>query len=97
MDMGQLTRFVANETLLVDDERGRIAHRPAFIDADTAQAWFTEIREGVSWRAERRMMYEREVDVPRLVSHFRLDPPAESVPQSILDAARRVTGQVREP
>jgi alkylated DNA repair dioxygenase AlkB len=43
------------------------------------------------------MMYEREVDVPRLVGHFRLDPPAESVPQAILDAARRVTERVREP
>ena len=41
----------------------------------------------VKWRAERRMMYDREVDVPRLVSHFRLDPPASGEPQAILDAA----------
>jgi alkylated DNA repair dioxygenase AlkB len=97
MDMGQLTLFDASETVLVDDERGRIAYMPAFIDADTARAWFAEIRAGVRWRAERRMMYEREVDVPRLVSHFRLDQPAESVPQAILDAACRVTERVREP
>jgi alkylated DNA repair dioxygenase AlkB len=97
MEMGQLTLFDASETLLVDDERGRIAYMPAFIDADTARVWFAEIRAGVRWRAERRMMYEREVDVPRLVSHFRLDPPVESVPQAILDAARRVTGRVHEP
>jgi alkylated DNA repair dioxygenase AlkB len=95
--MGQLTLFDVSETVLVDDERGRIAYVPAFIDADTARAWFEEIRAGVKWRAERRMMYEREVDVPRLVSHFRLDPPAEPVPQAILDAARRVTERVREP
>jgi alkylated DNA repair dioxygenase AlkB len=31
------------------------------------------------------------------VSHFRLDSPAEPVPQAILDAARRVTERVREP
>jgi alkylated DNA repair dioxygenase AlkB len=97
MDMGQLTLFDASETLLVDDERGRIAYVPAFIDADTAQAWFAEIRARVGWRAERRLMYEREVDVPRLASHFRLDPPAESVPHAILEAARRVTERVREP
>jgi alkylated DNA repair dioxygenase AlkB len=97
MDMGQLTLFDATETLLVDDERGRIAYVPAFIDADTARTWFAEIRAGVKWRSERRMMYEREVDVPRLVSHFRLDPPPESVPQAILDAARRVTERLREP
>src|ERR1700733_7384869 len=97
MDMGQLTLFDATETLLVDDERGRIAYVPAFIDADTARAWFAEIRVDVRWRAERRMMYEREVEVPRLVSHFRLDLPAESVPQAILDAARRVTDRLHEP
>jgi len=95
--MGQPTLFDATETLLVDEERGRIAYVPAFIDADTARAWFDETRAGVRWRAERRMMYEREVDVPRLVSHFRLDPPPESVPQAILDAARRVSERLREP
>ena len=38
MDIAQLTLFGASETLLVDDERGRIAYMPAFIDADTARA-----------------------------------------------------------
>ena len=54
--MGQLTLFDASETLVVDDERGRIAYLPSFIEADTAQAWFAEIRAGVRWRAERRMI-----------------------------------------
>ena len=95
--MAQPSLFDASETLLVDDERGRISYAPAFIDAETAEAWFAEIRASVKWRAERRMMYDREVDVPRLVGHFRLDPPPGSVPQAILDAARRVTEHVREP
>jgi len=42
-------------------------------------------------------MYEREVDVPRLVSSFRLDPPDELVPRAILDASQRVIAFVREP
>ncbi|MCU1382589.1 MAG: alpha-ketoglutarate-dependent dioxygenase AlkB [Acidobacteria bacterium] len=95
--MRQLALLVTSETLLVDDERGRIAYVPEFIDADTARDWFAEIREGVDWHAQRRMMYEREVDVPRLVSSFRLDPPAESMPQAILDASRRVIERVGEP
>ena len=95
--MAQLTLFDASEMLLADDERGRIAYMPAFIDAETARAWFAEIRTGVRWRAESRMMYDREVDVPRLMSHFRLDPSAQSVPQAIREAARRVTERVREP
>jgi alkylated DNA repair dioxygenase AlkB len=97
MDMAQTSLFDSSETLLVDDERGRISYAPAFVDAETAEAWFVEIRTGVQWRAERRMMYDREVDVPRLVGHFQLDPPPESVPHAICDAARRVTEHVREP
>ncbi len=95
--MAQPSLFDASETLLVDDERGRISYAPAFVDAETSAAWFAEIRASVPWRAERRMMYDREVAVPRLVGHFRLDPPPEPVPQSILDAARRVTEHLHEP
>jgi len=35
-------------------------------------------------------MYDREVDVPRLTDHFRLDPAQGDTPPAILDAARRV-------
>jgi alkylated DNA repair dioxygenase AlkB len=95
--MPQLTLFDSTETLLADDERGRIAYTPRFVDAGTAQAWFAELRSVVTWRAERRMMYDREVDVPRLIGHFRLDPPAGSTPGAILDAARRVVDSVGVP
>ena len=88
--MSQLTLFDSSETLLADDERGRIAYTPRFIDAATAAAWFAELRREGQWRAERRMMYDREVDVPRLVGHFRLDPPHGSTPGAIVAAARRV-------
>jgi alkylated DNA repair dioxygenase AlkB len=89
--MSQLTLFDSIGTLLADDERGRISYMPHFIDAETAAAWFVELRESVNWHSERRMMYDREVDVPRLMGHFRLDPPPASTPDAILDAARRVT------
>jgi alkylated DNA repair dioxygenase AlkB len=88
--MSQLPLFDSSETLLTDDERGRIAYTRGFLDAGTAAAWFAELRTGVEWRTERRLMYDREVDVPRLMGHFRLDPAAASTPGSILDAARRV-------
>ena len=89
--MSQLTLFDSTETPLADDERGRIIYTPGFVDVATAAAWFDELRSGVDWRSERRMMYEREVDVPRLMGHFRLDPPAEATPPAILAAAERVT------
>ena len=95
--MSQLMLFDSTEDVLADDERGRIAYTPCFVDAATAQAWFADLRTGVHWRSERRLMYDREVDVPRLMGHFRLDPPSPSTPAAILDAARRVVDGVGVP
>ena len=93
----QLALFSGGDISLVDDERGRIAYTPGFINASTAQRWFTELRHAVRWRAERRMMYDREVDVPRLVGHFKLDAPASDAPPAIVDAAKRVTDHLKIP
>jgi len=95
--MAQLTLFESNDTVLVDDERGRISYTPNFVDSATAEAWFAELRTGVDWRSERRMMYDREVDVPRLMASFRLDRPDAVPPAAILDAAHRVTQQLGVP
>ena len=95
--MSQLTLFDSGDTLLTDDERGRISYTPRFIDLETAEAWFAELRGGVTWRAERRMMYDREVDVPRLIAHYRLDPPPAATPGAILQAARHVRDRIAAP
>jgi alkylated DNA repair dioxygenase AlkB len=95
--MSQLTLFDSSETVLTDDELGRIVYLPGFVDAATAEAWFAELRSGVKWRAERRVMYEREVDVPRLIGHFRLDSEPSSMPAAIRDAAVRVTRSLGVP
>jgi alkylated DNA repair dioxygenase AlkB len=95
--MSQLILFDSTETTVVDGERGRVSYTPRFVDADTAAAWFTELRNRVEWRAERRMMYDREVDVPRLIGHFRLDPPPASAPRAIVKAARLVTERLDVP
>ena len=95
--MAQLTLFDTDEALLADDERGRISYRPGFVDASTAEAWFADLRGSVGWRSLRRTMYEREVDVPRLIGHFRLDPPDDSTPVAILDAFRLVADALGVP
>jgi alkylated DNA repair dioxygenase AlkB len=95
--MSQLTLFESAEILLTNGERGRIAYSARFIDAATAEAWFTELRSAVEWRGERRMMYDREVDVPRLMGHFRLDPAPASTPGSLLDAASRLVDHLGVP
>jgi alkylated DNA repair dioxygenase AlkB len=95
--MSQLSLFGSTDTVLVDDERGRITYTPQFIDGRTAQGWFGELHSAVNWRSETRLMYEREVDVPRLMGSFRLDPPAGNTPACILDAAARVSQHLGVP
>ena len=96
--MSQLTLFDSPlepaDNILADDERGRITYEPGFIDAETAAAWFEELRETVTWRSESRMMYEREVDVPRLMASFRFDPPDAGTPPCLFDALQRVTAHL---
>jgi len=58
--------------VLADDERGRIVYRRALFDEATIQRWFEQLRDEVAWRAERRPMYDRVVDVPRLVASYDL-------------------------
>jgi alkylated DNA repair dioxygenase AlkB len=87
----QLSLFPsANETVLVDDERGRVVYRPDFVPAETASAWLAELREVVPWKSERRHMYDREVDVPRLQAQFSLVMDEGGTPAALRLAAARV-------
>jgi alkylated DNA repair dioxygenase AlkB len=58
--------------------------RPAWMSG--ADALFEQLRGGVPWRAERRHMYERTVDVPRLLCFY---DAGEALPHPALDAAKR--------
>jgi alkylated DNA repair dioxygenase AlkB len=85
------------DTLLADDERGRILYVPRFVDGATADAWFKELRDEVKWRGMKRKMYDRDVNVPRLIGHFRLDSASGALPAAIEDAALRVTNTLGAP
>lgn len=76
--------------LLLDDASGRIRYLRDAVPLARAQAWFAQLRDGVEWHAERREMYGREVDVPRLTASFRLDDPA--LPSALREAADAVLG-----
>jgi alkylated DNA repair dioxygenase AlkB len=45
-----------------------VDHRPGWLSG--ADQLFAELVDTVPWRAERRQMYERLVDVPRLLAHY---------------------------
>jgi alkylated DNA repair dioxygenase AlkB len=57
-------------------------HRAWLPDADGA---FAALVADVPWRAERRQMYDRLVDVPRLVHTYGV---GEALPHPVLEAAR---------
>ncbi len=90
----QLSLFEASESVLVDDESGSIAYTPQFVAGPVAQRWFAELRETVPWKAERRRMYDRDVDVPRLTAHYHLDPDDPAPPAAIREAAGLVVATI---
>lgn len=84
----QLSFLGDGPRVLVDDVTGRIEYVPGFVELERARAWFEELRASAPWRSERRVMYDREVDVPRLVASYRLDDPG--APAAVHEAERRV-------
>jgi|GEM_PF-178752 len=67
------------QTLVVDAEGG-IRYWPAFVGGDEAAAWFAALRDGCAWQHQRRPMYDRVVDVPRLQAWYALDAPPDGLP-----------------
>jgi alkylated DNA repair dioxygenase AlkB len=65
------------------------------VDPQTAATWFDALREGVAWQSERRPMYDRDVDVPRLVARYRLDD--SDLPPTLADAAERTSQATGTP
>jgi alkylated DNA repair dioxygenase AlkB len=60
-----------------------VDYRPSWLSG--ADQVFYDLVDAVPWRAEQRQMYERVVDVPRLVSWYDAD---DQLPHATLDDAR---------
>lgn len=71
---------------LVDDAEGGIRYWPSLVDAETADAWFQALRERARWQSQRRPMYDRVVDVPRLLAAYRLDALPGDLPLAAMRA-----------
>lgn len=72
--------FAPSMLQLVDDVEGGIRYWPRFVDADTAQAWFERLRADIAWSSLQRPMYDRIVDVPRLVASYAVDASPKALP-----------------
>ncbi len=87
--------FAPDCVQLVDDVECGVRCWPALVDAATADAWFEALRRGIKWTRYRRQMYDREVDVPRLVATCRLDAAPSGLP--LAGICRRVRERAPAP
>jgi len=80
---------------LVEDAQGGVRYWPGFLEPELAADWFDELRHAVRWEAQRRPMYDRIVDVPRLVASYHFEDA--DVPAPLVEAARRLREHLHEP
>jgi alkylated DNA repair dioxygenase AlkB len=92
--MQQLGFFGEAARTLVDDETGCISYVPRFLSEREARAAFERLRSGADWHSQRRWMYEREVDVPRLTASYRA---GDAMPQPLAEFLERVSAHAGAP
>ena len=81
---------------LIEDAEGGVRYWSGLVDEATARRWFDALRDEAPWRSERRPMYDRVVDVPRLLAGFALDGSVE-LPPALREAAQAVRAAVPAP
>src|SRR5690606_6439140 len=80
---------------LVDDVQGGARYWPGVVDAATAKCWFEVLAKDADWRHLRRPMYDRVVDVPRLLANYPVDALPDHLP--LADRLARVREHVPAP
>jgi alkylated DNA repair dioxygenase AlkB len=89
----QLGLFEADSRVVLDDATGLIVYYPSVIPSDVAERVFEQLQAEIPWQTERRMMYDREVDVPRLVASVRIDDDLIAPLAEVLPAVERIAGE----
>lgn len=79
--------------VLVDDAEGGVFYRPGVFAPALTTRWFAALRDGVAWQSMRRPMYDRVVDVPRLVAAYRLE--SSELPSDLPDPLAEIAACMR--
>ncbi|NPT42589.1 alpha-ketoglutarate-dependent dioxygenase AlkB [Paraburkholderia sp. 1N] len=87
--------FAPEPVPLIDDKEGGIRYLPESIPAVAAQQWFDQALENIGWMSQQRMMYDREVAVPRLLATFSRE--SEDLPAPLGEAFEAVRSLVGAP
>ena len=90
-----LDLFAGAMTQLVDDAQGGIRYWPEFLDGALAQEWFATLHAKAAWSHLQRPMYDRVVDVPRLLASYRSEAFPAELP--LADMLARVQAIVPAP
>jgi alkylated DNA repair dioxygenase AlkB len=71
----QLGLFAADaRNVIASDATGTIVYTPAVFTREESGRYFSALRDDIDWHADRRWMYDREVDTPRLIAYFEAAP-----------------------
>lgn len=80
---------------LVDDGEGGIRYWPGFVSDALAKQWFQALHSKAAWTHLQRPMYDRIVDVPRLLASYQLDGTSPELP--LADMLARIQEKVPAP
>jgi alkylated DNA repair dioxygenase AlkB len=87
--------FDTAATQVIADGEGGMRYWSRFLPPALADAWFEALREHADWSTQRRPMYDRVVDVPRLLAAYRVEALPAALPLS--EMLRRVQATVPAP
>lgn len=76
--------FAPTMVQLVADAEGGIRYWPDVVDPVTARHWFDILRMRAAWTRLQRPMYDRIVDVPRLLANYAVDALPDDLPLAAL-------------
>lgn len=72
--------FAPTQLQVVPGDGGGVRYWPGFSARADADAWFAALLSGADWSAQRRRMYDRTIDVPRLTSTYRTNALPDALP-----------------
>lgn len=71
--------FISSPLQLVADAQGGVCYWPGWLTPEQADSWFVALLDGADWRSQRRRMYDREVQVPRLQAAYHVNDLPEGL------------------
>lgn len=83
----QTSLFGAEPRVFTSGERGNVVYYPAVFSAGESEELFRHLESSLPWSHETMWMYDRTVDVPRLIARF---PPGERLPEELRAVKKRI-------